>query len=100
MFPQFIPYLLNMHNMILHCGAIYQNVIQKDEHKFSEEWTQNVIHDILESGWGIGKPKRHYPELVVALVGLESCFVFILQQHPDLVITGPHVKFCKELGPK
>jgi len=84
--------------MELQSRTIYQDVIQEDKDKLTQQWTQDVIHQALKGGRGVGKAKTHDPKLKMPMVSLKSCFVFILDSHPYLVIPRPHVQlgeiFC------
>jgi hypothetical protein len=73
--------------MIFQTGTIDQYVIQKNQHKLPKEWFQDFIHDTLESGRGIGEPKRHDSELIVPMMSFESCFEFTRGIHSHLMVS-------------
>lgn len=47
-----------------------------------------MVHQGLESSWGIGKAKGHYQELTVALMGSEGSFQYVFWAHLNLVIAS------------
>jgi hypothetical protein len=53
----------------------------------------------LESGRGIGEPKRHDQELEVAMVGAERRLGDVIGVHPHLVVPGVEVKLGEEPRP-
>jgi len=81
--------------MSLKGRTVNQYVIQKDHHKFSQKWGQDIIHDALKGGRGIGQPKWHDLEVIQLLMCFENSLVFILRFHSYLMITGFHVQLCK-----
>jgi hypothetical protein len=40
--------------------AVNENVIQIEDYKIIGEWSQDIIHHPLESGWRICQTKGHY----------------------------------------
>jgi hypothetical protein len=57
--------------------AEYQYVIHEDQDKLPHVLLKYDIHQILESCWCISKPKRHYSELEIRMVGFKGSFGLI-----------------------
>jgi hypothetical protein len=68
--------------------TIYEYVVEEDEDKTPKEWFEDVVHESLEGGGGVGKTKRHDEKLVMAFMGPEGCLWNVIQMHPDLVVTS------------
>ena len=58
--PQPLKYLSHMHDVLLEAVGENQNVVQVHEHRMIQKVPQNIIHQGLEDGWGITKPKWHH----------------------------------------
>lgn len=71
--------------------VVYQYVVEKDQHEPTEIRPEDVVHQRLEGGRGIGEAKRHHQEFVVSLVSTERRLVDVVQVHPHLVIGGTQV---------
>ena len=41
-------------------GTIDQDIIEKHQHEPAEIWAEDVVHQRLERGRGIGEAKRHH----------------------------------------
>jgi hypothetical protein len=54
-------------------ATVDENVVKKYKHKPTEEGAQQVVHQRLERGGGVGEPERHDQELEVAMVHPERC---------------------------
>jgi hypothetical protein len=65
--------------------AVNQNVIQKHQNELAEIRSENIVHERLECGQGIGEAKGHHQELVVPLVSAERRIVDVVRVHPNLV---------------
>jgi len=50
-----------------------QNIIKKHKHKAANVRLQNIIHECLKRGRGVGEAKRHDKELKMATVHPEHC---------------------------
>lgn len=81
--------------MLFCCRAIDENIILKYQYKSPEEGLKNLVHHTLKCCWCIGQAKRHDLELIMALMSFKSCLVFILWEHPHLMVTRPHVMFSE-----
>jgi len=79
--------------MTVHGRTIYKYVIQENQNKFPEEWLQDLIHKTLECGRSVGQTKRHDPELILSLMGLEGSLVLIFLQHSNLMVAYLHIQF-------
>ena len=75
-----------MNKMNIQILAIHQDVIKKDQNKSSEERLLNLIHEGLECGRSIGETERHHQELIMPLMSSESCLLYIIFLHPNLMI--------------
>jgi hypothetical protein len=72
-------------------GAIDQYVIKKHQHEPTEIRAEDVVHQCLESGRGIGEAERHHQKLVVPLVSAERHLADVVRVHPHLMIAGTQV---------
>ena len=61
-------------------------VVEIDGGEFVEVGAEDVVHDSLAGGGGVGQAKRHHGELVVSVASLEGCLVDVVRSHGDLVV--------------
>jgi hypothetical protein len=76
-----------MLKVLLPSFAIDQQVIKEDQEELPQFLVEQMIHAILEGGWCISQPKRHYQELIESIVTSESNLGDILLPHLYLMIT-------------
>jgi hypothetical protein len=79
-------------------GAIDQYVIKKHQHEPAEIRAEDVVHQCLESGWGVGEAERHHQKLVVPLVRAERRLADVVRVHPHLMIAGTQVQLREKAG--
>jgi hypothetical protein len=72
--------------MILPCSIVNEDFVEENKDKASEERLENIIHESLESGGGVGEAKGHHKELIMSLVSPKGHFSNILRAYPNLVI--------------
>ena len=64
-----------------------KDVIQiHTHHSFHNEVVEDIVHYGLECSRTIGKAKEHDQQLKQPLIGLESCFLFVLFLDPHIVV--------------
>ena len=51
--------------MFFHVTGVYQDIVYIDD-KAIQVLTEDLIHIVLEDGWGVGQAIRHNPVLVVS----------------------------------
>ena len=67
--------------------VIYKNVVKEDDDEMAEVLSEDAVRSFLERGWCIIETKRHYLELVMAVMSSESCFGNIGAMHSYLMVT-------------
>ena len=77
---------------------IDEGIIWINNDKNIKLFGQDFIDIILETGCCIGKPKRHYLVLEVAVSSLESHFLFVALFYLYLIISIHEVKLDKLFG--
>jgi len=80
------------------CYVIDANVIEKVQDKFSEIRFQKVVHEALESEWGITETKWHDQELIMAFMSSKGCLGDVNLLHPYLVVARVEVHLGKKFG--
>ena len=84
-----------MLQMIFPRTAIYQNVIEKHQYKFSKVPFKNVIHQRLEGGWRIGQSEWHHKKLIMPMMSVKGSFRNVRRMDPYLMITRAQIQFRK-----
>jgi hypothetical protein len=84
-----------MSYMIFQRRAIDWNIIHKDKHIFSQQVIENGIHNVLKCSWRVCEPKRHHTKLIQDLVSVKGCLELLSFSHPNLMIPGAQINFCK-----
>ena len=69
-----------------------------DEPSFGDHVPEGVIHEVLECGWGVGKPKEHDCWLEKPFMGDKGGFPLVTVFDADVVVTPSDVKLGKQLG--
>ena len=77
--------------------AVYQNVIQINNHEFVQIWPKNLIHNTLEGCWSVSETKRHHQPLKQPLAHLERSFRHISLFNLDLPVTRAQIQ-TRETG--
>jgi hypothetical protein len=57
-----------------------------------------MVHETLESRWGITQAKGHDQELIVALMSSKGCLGNVILFHMYLVVPRTKIKFSKVLS--
>ena len=55
-----------------------------------------MVHEGLECGWRIAKPKEHYCWFEESEGGNEGSFPLVFFTDMDVVVAPPDVEFCEE----
>ena len=58
----------------------------------------DVVHECLESGWGIAEAKGHYCGFIESEGRLEGSFVFISFADLNIVVSPSNIKLGKITG--
>lgn len=72
---------LKMSQVLREGSAINEDIIKKDDDEFSQVGAKGRVYCSLERRWGVAKPKRHYEELVMAMVRAEGRFAYVGVRH-------------------
>jgi hypothetical protein len=78
--------------------TIDENVIKENQHKSPQVRAHDVVHQGLERCRGVGEPKRHDQELVLAVVSVERCLIDVVRELAHLVVAGTQVQLGEESG--
>jgi hypothetical protein len=84
-----------MLQMVLIGSTIDQDVVKKDNDELAEPRRQRHIHCPLKHLWCTSETEVKHPELILAKVCLESCFVFFTSLKQDLMESRTQVQFRK-----
>ena len=76
----------------------YEYVVQVDDQKFVEEVAEDVVHEGLEGGWGIGETEGHDEGFKMTIACAESCLPFISLSNANEVVSASKVEFGEALG--
>ena len=87
-----------MLHMLFKSATVYQYIIEKDNHKVAEPWSQGGIHGTLKCAWSTGQAKRHHPELILTQMGLEGSLVLFTGFEQDLMKPSTEVQISKPIG--
>ena len=80
-------------------GGVDEEVIHIDnEPSFSNHIAEGVVHETLEGGRGVGKPKEHYSRFEKFLMGSEGCLPLVTVLDPYVVVPPSDVEFSKDLS--
>ena len=72
--------------MLLWVIRAYQDVVQVYNYGDVNHIGKDVIHEPLETHWGIGEPLGHYKPLQRPVLGLEGGFPFVTIGNTDKVV--------------
>ena len=77
----------------------HQDVVQVDyDMAFINQLTQDMIHEGLKRGRGVGQPKEHHVWLEEPSVRDERSFPLISCLNPDVVVPPTNVQLSEDLG--
>ena len=88
-------YFADMFPMVDEIVGVDQNVVQIDENAYVQEIREDVVHETLKSGGGIGKSERHNAPLKRAIASAKCGFPFVTFSNPDKVVGMPEIDLCK-----
>ena len=95
-FPQFLENPSDGVNMSLAwVFGIDEDVIEVNNDKDIEFLGQDLVNVALETGRGVGQPKRHYLVLEVAVSSLESRLLFIALFYPYSIVSTCEVELSE-----
>ena len=66
-----------------------------DKPSFGDHVSEGVIHESLECGWGVGKPKEHNSWFEESLMGDEGGFPLVAVFDADIVVAPLDVELGK-----
>ena len=99
MFPQFFKNLLNNIDVgLAWIFSINKNIIWINNDKNIKLFGQDLIDIILKTGRYVGKPKKYYLVLKVAILSLEGRLPFIALFYPQPIVNTCEIKFGKLFG--
>jgi hypothetical protein len=81
-----------MFDMLLICGTVYQNIIEKHNNELPQTISKGSIHGTLKYPRSPRKTKSQHPKLELAEVSLKGCFEFLSWLEEDLVETGVQIQ--------
>src|ERR1700689_2941272 len=77
----------------------YQDVVEVYDHmSVVDHILIDVVHERLESGWGIAKAESHYCGFIKSKGRLEGSFVFISFADSNIVVSPSNIKLGKITG--
>ena len=79
-------------------GGEDQDVVQVDEDEGVEVGAEDVMHEALEGGGGVGEAKGHDGELKVAIAGAEGGLGDVFRGDPNLVVAVAEVNLGEDGG--
>ena len=72
--------------MLLQIIGVYQDVIQVYDYGDINHISEGVIHEPLETHWGVGEPLGHHKPLERSISGPEGGFPFVTIGDADKVV--------------
>ena len=66
-----------------------------DEPFFGNHVLEGVVHESLECGWGVGKPKEHNGWFKESFVSDEGGFPFVAIFDPDVVVAPSDIELSE-----
>jgi len=85
---------LDVCQMLFWVVGVDEDVIQVDNYRDINHIGEDVIHEPLESSWGIGEPFGHDQPLEGSVVGLECHFPLVPGCDAHQVVRMPEVNLC------
>ena len=79
--------------------GVDQQVVEVNDDGGVEVLAEDLVHEALEGGWGIGETKRDDGELVVAVTGTKGGLGDVGLGHADLVVALAEVDLGEDGGP-
>ena len=78
--------LPDMGRVLLQIVRVYQDVVQVYDYRDINHIGEDVIHEPLETHWGVGELLGHYKPLERPISGLEGGFPFVAISNMDGVV--------------
>jgi hypothetical protein len=75
-----------------------KDVVEVDDDEVVKVGAEDIVHEALEGGGGVGEAEGHDRVFEVAVAGAEGGLVDVLFGDPDLVIAVPEVDFGEDGG--
>ena len=84
--------------VLLRIVGVYQDIIQVYYYGDVNHVGEDVVHEPLETRWGIGEPLGHHQPLERPVLGPESGLPFVAIGHVDEVVGMSQVDLGIDLG--
>ena len=88
----------DMGRVLLRIVGVYQDIIQVYNYGDVNHVGEDVVHEPLETHWGIGEPLGHHQPLKRPIPGLEGGLPFIAIGDADEVVGVSQVNLGVDLG--
>jgi hypothetical protein len=86
-------------SVFIESGAPNKNIIQIDcNFAFSNQICEDSVHQRLERGGRVGKPKEHDAWFKKTLVSDEGCLPFIAFFDPNIMVTPTNIKLDEDFS--
>lgn len=85
--------------VFLHISQVYQDVVKVDNTELVEEFTQYIIHEVLDCCRCIGQSERYNEKFKELIAAAECCFLLITFLYADLVEVIAEVDFGEVSSP-
>jgi hypothetical protein len=84
--------------VVVERSAEDKDIIQIDNGKVIQEIAEDVVHQVLEGGWGVYKAKWHDPILVVTVSRSECRLPLVALGDADEVVAGTEIDLGEDGG--
>ena len=82
--------------MFRKASAVNLDIFKINQHELVQEWSQDIVHGLLEGGRCVTQSKGHENELIVTIPCSESGLVRIVGMYTNLVIARSKVNLGEE----
>jgi hypothetical protein len=89
--------LLHMRNVFFECAGVNEDVVDINDAKDVQEFTETIVGVGLKRGRSIGETKRHNKIFEMSIPRTERCLVLIAIRNSELIVGVGEVKACKVL---
>ena len=89
---------LHMFLMISRVVRVDQDVIEVNEYAYIQQVGENIVHEMLECGWSIGKSKGHNTPFKRTIMSREDGFPLITFVNLDKMVSILEINFSEELS--
>ena len=83
MFPEMTENLADMFLVFRRFVRVDEDVVKVDGNIYVQKVTKNVVHESLESGWGIGQSERHDKPFKRTIASLEGHLPLVSVHNAD-----------------